>query len=659
MFSLFSLPKSFAASLYGESKRTLYVMSTIIFVFAVLLFGLTIFFDAIIIRSLSLFVLVVTAFNFWLMKRRFYNTSAWVMTSAIMLVAFTAAYIGAGIFDVAILMLPVAIIFAGMVLPLSQIWWFVGLTTTLASLLSFWQWKFGLPNAPNVEMMSVDYLVFPILVLGIQILMTYTTQQLRQSLIRAQREKSQWQTIFQASQDGMLILDQRGQVLDVNPIMQDWLGRNLRIGDQGWMLDIPLTFWNIRKEEGTRSDWEIPSQPEQPSRICEIVMQSIPFSDDDVWVCTARDVTEDRALRAQLLQEGTIKIMGKLSTTVAHDLNNHLASIMALADLLKMSELEEEGQQLAEEIADTAFRAGKRTSQILSSVRNNPKALKLVRPRRIMDDLRKALTVRIQQGTVLDYQPTSVYQPVLLDRSRVFDALFNLGLNAIDAVAGVSKPRIEFGCDVVEGGVQFWVSDNGKGMSSEEVQQVREAFFTTKEKGSGLGLFSVEMCAAAHGGRLHIQSEAGKGSLFQLFIPSKQTSMSIEKTQPFDLSKLNLQSMLQVLLIEDNEHLGAMLKKELESVDMLVTWAQSGEVARQAIAKNPTFDMLVVDYRLPDCSGLELLEDISHPQTPIVAISGDVTAWDASSKKFPIVARIAKPFRIRQIVEVIQENLGV
>ena len=625
-----------------------------------MLFILTLFFDALIIRSLSLLVLVLTTSNFWLLKRRYFISAAWLMSLTIVFSAFTAAYLGSGIYDVAILLLPVGVIFSGMVLPLRQIWMFVMLTSIFAVVLSTVQWNGWLPNLPSLEMMTVDYIVFPLFVLGTQVLMMYTTQRMRVALFRTQREKARWQTIFQFSRDGMLILNKDGQILDANPMMQEWLVSYLRIEDKGWLLDLPLTFWNVRHQEGARWDWEIPSQDDNSVRVCEIVMQGMMFQDEDVWVCTARDVTEDRALKAQILQEDAIKIMGKLATTVAHDLNNHLASIMALSDLLQMSELNVEGRQLASEIGETALRAGKRTSEILSSVRNNPKALKLVRPGRLMDDLRKALSVRLHSGIQLEYQLTSVYQPVLLDRSRLFDALFNIGLNAIDAVATVPNPKIQFGCDLVEGGVQFWVSDNGVGMTPSELQKVRNAFFTTKEKGSGLGLFSVEMCVAAHGGRLNIQSEPNKGSLFELFIPSKQTSLSIEKTQPIDLSKLNHNmSLIQVLLIEDNEHLGAMLKKELESVDILVTWVQSGAAARLEVGRNPLFDIFILDYRLPDCSGLELLEDIAQPHIPIVAISGDVSAWDASSKRFPIVARIAKPFRIKSVVEAIQKNLGM
>ena len=98
------------------------------------------------------------------------------------------------------------------------------------------------------------------------------------------------------------------------------------------------------------------------------------------------------------------------------------------------------------------FEWGKQTAQILSSVRNNPKALKLVRPGRLMKDLHRALQVRVPNTVRLEYVPTNVYQGVLMDRTRVFDAVFNIGLNALDAVSATFNPVIRLGCTAVDGG---------------------------------------------------------------------------------------------------------------------------------------------------------------------------------------------------------------
>ena len=236
--------------------------------------------------------------------------------------------------------------------------------------------------------------------------MLYTTHRLRKSLYRTQKEKQRWQSIFQSAQDGMLIVDEQGKMLDVNPTLQGWLGPFLQLGDTGWVIANGLPFTPSNQVNDQRIDWEIPSHGSLHRRFVKVLVQSIQFQDEQVWMCIIRDVTEDRALRAQILQEDTIKIMGKLATTIAHDLNNHLASVLALSDVLQTTEAETERQELAHEIGETALRAGKRTSQILSSVRNNPKALKLVRPGRLMKDLHRALQVRVPE-------PFSWYVPIM------------------------------------------------------------------------------------------------------------------------------------------------------------------------------------------------------------------------------------------------------
>ena len=232
-----------------------------------------------------------------------------------------------------------------------------------------------------------------------------------------------------------------------------------------------------------------------------------------------------------------------------------------------------------------------------------------------------------------------------------------MGLNALDAVGEAADPTIRLGCTAVEGGVYIWVEDNGVGMTEEELSKVKEAFYTTKPKGTGLGLFSVEMCAAAHGGRLHIQSTPTKGSLFQLFIPAKSTDLSVEMTQPIDFRHLSRHQQPRILLVEDNEHLGAKLKQDLERADLFVHWSTTGKEAISQISQQPEWDVLIIDFQLPDQSGLDVLNKVSDKLPPTIAISGDVTAWDASSKQIPIVAKVSKPFRVGEVIELIQSEV--
>lgn len=643
--------------IHYEAKRTLFIMTRLVWLFSLLTVLVGVLFEDLLTFKASLVTLAVSGGAFLLMRYHRYILSAWLMSLLLMAVAFFVAYMRLGIFDGSILLLPIGVTFAGLILPLTQIWYTIFVSTSLAVVLSLIHAHGDLPNQPQMSIEIIEFTTFPMLVFATQLLVLYTTHRLRRSLYRTQKEKQRWQTIFQSAQDGMLIVDEEGKVIDVNPILQGWLGPFLQLGDTGWVIANGLPFTPSNHSHDQKVDWEIPSHGSFAAKICEVLVQSIQFQDEQVWMCIIRDVTEDRALRAQILQEDTIKIMGKLSTTIAHDLNNHLASILALSDILQTTETESERQELAHEIGETALRAGKRTAQILSSVRNNPKALKLVRPGRLMKDLHRALKVRAPESVTLEYVPTNVFKAVLMDRTRVFDAVFNMGLNALDAVGYTTEPTIRIGCTAVEGGIYIWVEDNGVGMTEEELTKVKEAFYTTKPKGTGLGLFSVEMCAAAHGGRLHIQSTPDNGSLFQLFIPAKSTDLTIEMTQPIDLRHLSRHQQPRILLVEDNEHLGAKLKQDLERADLSVHWVTTGREAIAEISQQPEWDVLIIDFRLPDQSGLDVLNKMSTKLPPTIAISGDVASWDASSKEVPIVAKVSKPFRVGEVLELIHSEV--
>ena len=127
------------------------------------------------------------------------------------------------------------------------------------------------------------------------------------------------------------------------------------------------------------------------------------------------------------------------------------------------------------------------------------------------------------------------------------------------------------------------------------------------------------MCAAAHGGRLNIQSTPDTGSLFQLFIPSKSTDVSIEMTQPIDLRQIKRHQQARVLLVEDNEHLGAKLKQDLERSDLFVHWSTNGKRSNFQISYQPHWDVLIIDYQLPDQSGLDVLNKVSDKLPPTIA----------------------------------------
>ena len=107
------------------------------------------------------------------------------------------------------------------------------------------------------------------------------------------------------------------------------------------------------------------------------------------------------------------------------------------------------------------------------------------------------------------------------------------------------------------------------------------------------------MCAAARRTIARIQSTPAKGSLFQLFIPAKSTDLNVEMTQPIDFRHLSRHQQPRILLVEDNEHLGAKLKQDLERADLFVHWSALEKEAISQISQQPEWDVLIIDFQCP------------------------------------------------------------
>ena len=106
----------------------------------------------------------------------------------------------------------------------------------------------------------------------------------------------------------------------------------------------------------------------------------------------------------------------------------------------------------------------------------------------------------------------------LASSEKIKQVVWNLLLNAAQAIP--EQGIIELGCEPVSGQrVKWWVSDTGQGMTDEVLAHIYEPFFTTKAKGTGLGLPTAYKIIEAHHGEIRVSSHLGKGTCFEIFLP--------------------------------------------------------------------------------------------------------------------------------------------
>ena len=223
--------------------------------------------------------------------------------------------------------------------------------------------------------------------------------------------------------------------------------------------------------------------------------------------------------------------------------------------------------------------------------------------------------------TVLNEVPEDLPN-VLADRDRLKQTIINLLSNAIKF--SPEGQKVIVGAKMFDNkAVKFWVKDFGIGIPEDELDRIFEKFAQVKKKaispteGTGLGLSITKQIVELHGGRIWVESEAGKGTTFYFTIPLKRVSR-VEVTEAAHGSGKT------VLVVEDSENTAKVLRKAISASGHNVIWVSTLKQAREVLRKSKP-DVITLDIVLPDGNGLDLLKEIrGNPKTcsiPVIIVS--------------------------------------
>lgn len=237
-----------------------------------------------------------------------------------------------------------------------------------------------------------------------------------------------------------------------------------------------------------------------------------------------RDVTDERLLQRKLVQSEKMAAIGMLAGGVAHEINNPLGGILAFAQLIRQElPLESPLQNDVKEIQEAAKRCKKIVEDLLSFSRPSADLEKSPQDlNQLVEKILPLLRLKFREGsiTVRTEYGTSL-PPVWGDANRLQQVFLNLLQNAGESMKGggtvtIRTRRAPAGSEVV-----LEVADQGMGIAPEDVERIFEPFFTTKGlRGTGLGLSICDSIIQDHRGRIDVESERGKGSLFRVVLPA-------------------------------------------------------------------------------------------------------------------------------------------
>ncbi len=403
------------------------------------------------------------------------------------------------------------------------------------------------------------------------------------------------------------------------------------------------------------------------------------------------ETTERRALENQINQSQKMEMVGQLAGGIAHDFNNVLSAIMMANDfLLNAHKPTDPSFQDIMQIKQNATRAATLVRQLLAFSRRQTLRPQVLDLGDALSDLTMLLRRLIGEKVKLDLAHGRDLWPVKVDVSQFEQVVVNLAVNARDAMpdggklsvrtANVSADEVAQaaykGMPVADY-VRIEISDTGTGIPPEIREKIFEPFFSTKEvgKGTGLGLSTVYGIIKQTGGFIYVDSEVGKGTSFQIFLPrhvvvpeaqaepqavngAARDSAAVEPPKP----RADLTGQGTILLVEDEEGLRALNARGLRSRGYSVIEASNGIEALEALEEcNGELDLVVSDVVMPEMDGPTLLKVMreKNPEIKIIFVSG--YAEDAFEKSLPENQQFAflpKPFTLSQLVAAVKETMA-
>jgi PAS domain S-box-containing protein len=384
-----------------------------------------------------------------------------------------------------------------------------------------------------------------------------------------------------------------------------------------------------------------------------------------------RDMTERRAIEEQLHQAQKMESVGQLTNGIAHDFNNILAAIIPNLEMTQAHIEKGPVRKYLENAMRAAEQGAKLTNQLLDFSRRSDVKTEPVDIDRVIAEtcamLPRTLGSNIAIERVLDGH---AWQAVT-DRSALELALLNLAINARDAMP--SGGTLTIGSRNIRRGdgklrlpnlepvdyVVISVTDTGSGMSDRVRSRAFEPFFTTKEpgRGTGLGLSMVYGFAKQSGGTVTIDSEVGRGTTVNIYLPRARYRLATPMERP-DQDELAAGPPSRILVVDDDSNVRDAISTLVRTLGHEAIEAVSGQAALDLLERDRRFDLLIIDLTMPIVHGAALATRARQliPGVPTLFVTGDIEAAGGSEVTGDQV--LNKPFRQTDLAQKLRDLLS-
>ncbi|MDY6792735.1 MAG: PAS domain S-box protein [Thermodesulfobacteriota bacterium] len=490
------------------------------------------------------------------------------------------------------------------------------------------------------------------------------------------QSEEHYRSLFDGVPVGLYRTTPDGNILDSNPTLVKILG----YPDRQTFLGRNAQDLYVHPED--RNRWKMQIETQQSSEGFEIQMRQ--YNGTVIWVenfsrivrnadggilyyeGSLIDVTERKKLEAQLQYAQRMESIGTLAGGIAHDFNNLMMGIQGNISLLLFDIDRSFPHYKKLKNIEESIKSGARlTSQLLGYARKGKYEVRRLALNQIVAASAETFG-RTRKEITINLRPVSDLHEIEADRTQIEQVLFNLFINAADAMPGkgdlslktmnvsrndmVNKPYKPAAANYV----MLQVTDTGEGMDTKTLERIFDPFFTTKGlgRGTGLGLASVYGIIKAHGGYIDVESEQGVGTTFYLYFPALDKTDSHTHISDEGPARVKPGKGM-ILLVDDEEIIMDVSTDMLEKLGYGVLKAVSGNKAIAAYQANSVeIDLVILDLIMPKMSGGEVYDKLKkiNPQVKVLLSSG----YSIDGQATEILGRgcngfIQKPFNMEEL----------
>jgi PAS domain S-box-containing protein len=437
--------------------------------------------------------------------------------------------------------------------------------------------------------------------------------------------------------------------------------------------DRALVAENMRK----RLDWEIASihypfrgvKKDGAVVDVEVYGTRTSYRGRPAVIGTMLDVTDRNKAAQELIRAQKLESLGVLAGGIAHDFNNLLAVILGDVSLARDATPAGVAREALEEAETAALRARDLTRQLLTFSRGGePIKTRL----ELAGVLRTAAAFALRGSAITCEEDVATdLWPVDGDEGQLAQVVQNLVLNAVQAMPAGGQVRLAARNRTAErpgpGGaavrlVRVSVSDTGPGIAPELRVRVFDPYFTTKPKGTGLGLATAHSIVARHGGRIEVESEPGRGATFHVDLPAAERAAEPRPGR----APTVVVGQGRVAVMDDDASLRHAVARMLDRLGFEAVPACDGHellaVCARARAEGRPISAAIMDLTVPGGMGgkeaVRLLREREPGVRPIVSSGYSCDPIMSEYERHGFAGVVAKPYRIEDLSEVLARVLG-